>query len=296
MTYTVHQFFKQFPDDDACLDHLMEARYGKELKCPKCRKDSKFHRLTGQPAYSCQFCGHHIHPMVGTPFESSRTSLQSWYYAIFLFTSSRHGVSAKELQRQLGVTYKCAWRMGHEIRKYMGRVDGDDPLEGHVEIDETFIGGKTTMDRKTKNKTVVLGMMERHGDVMTKVVPNARLKSVMPHIERNVVKGTEVSTDTWAAYESLRKRGYNHHAVNHTEKEYVRDDVHVNSLEGFWSMLKRSIQGTHVHVSRKHMPKYLAEFEYRYNLRKSPKVMFPRLMDDLAKVPPSAKRRKIKAC
>ncbi len=119
----------------------MTIRYGKELECPKCKKASKFHRIKKQPAYSCQFCGHHIHPMVGTPFEKFRTSLQMWFYAIYLFSTSRHGVPAKELQRQLGVTYKTAWRMGHEIRKYTGAVDGDEPLGGHVEIDETMLGG-----------------------------------------------------------------------------------------------------------------------------------------------------------
>ena len=114
---TIQQFFKKFPDDAACLDHLMKVRYGEILECPKCGKEGRFNRIKKMPAYSCSWCGHHIHPMVGTPFERSRTSLQKWFYAMYLFTTTRHGVPARELHRQLGVTLKTAWRMGHEIRK-----------------------------------------------------------------------------------------------------------------------------------------------------------------------------------
>jgi transposase-like protein len=110
-----------FPDDGACLDHLMEARWGRQIECPKCWKKGRFARIAKIPAYSCPWCGHHVHPMVGTPFENSSTPLQKWFYAMYLFTTSRHGVPAKELQRQLGVTYKTAWRMAHLIRLYMAK-------------------------------------------------------------------------------------------------------------------------------------------------------------------------------
>jgi len=146
-TFTVQDFFKRFDTDEVCLNHLMRVRFGEALDCPKCGKHGKFHRTRRHPAYECAWCGHEIYPMVGTPFERSRTSLQKWFYAMYLFTTSSNGVAAKELQRQLGVTYKCAWRMAHEIRKYMGRVDGDDGLSGHVEIDETMIGGKRSGPR-----------------------------------------------------------------------------------------------------------------------------------------------------
>lgn len=119
-TFTINDFFSRFKDDSSCLDHLMQVRYGESIDCPKCGKRGKFSRIKKLPAYQCAWCGHHIHPMSGTPFEHSRTPLQKWFYAMYLFTTSRHGVPAKELQRQLGVTYKCAWRMGHEIRKYHG--------------------------------------------------------------------------------------------------------------------------------------------------------------------------------
>ena len=143
-TLNIQDFFQRFPTDDVCLDHLMATRYGMAGDCPKCGKRTKWHRLKKHPAYECLWCGHNIHPMVGTPFHRTRTPLQKWFYAMFLFCMTRNGVSAKEIQRQLGVTYKCAWRIGHEIRKYMGYVDGDAMLggQGIVEVDKTFIGGK----------------------------------------------------------------------------------------------------------------------------------------------------------
>jgi len=138
---TVKEFFERFSTDDICLEHVMDLRYGRTRVCPnpKCAKPTEFYRLTKRPAYSCKLCGYHIYPCAGTPFENTRTPLQSWFYAIYLFTTTRHGVPAMELRRQLGVTYKTAWRMGHEIRKYMGIVDGDDGLSGHVEMDDYLL-------------------------------------------------------------------------------------------------------------------------------------------------------------
>ncbi len=201
-TFTIQDFFRRFPDDDACLDHIMRVRYGDEPVCPKCERRAKFYKITKERGYACEWCGHHIHSMVGTPFERSHTPLQKWFYAMYLFTTSRHGVPAKELQRQLSVTYKTAWRMGHEIRKYMAKVDGDDPLSGHVEADETYVGGrklreraKGTTGRGTIGKTPVLGMIQRGGDVITRIVPNARATALIPHIVKNVRHGSTVSTD-----------------------------------------------------------------------------------------------------
>ena len=284
---TIQQFFEQFPDDDTCLDYLMRLRYGEVLECPKCRKNGRFTRLKKLPAYACQWCGHHIHPMVGTPFHKSHTPLQKWFYAMYLFTTTRHGVPAKELQRQLGVSYPTAFRMAHKIREYMGTVDGDPPLTGHVEIDETRIGGRKSRNpwhsryAETDDKTIVMGILERDGELFTKVVPDASHQSLIPPITERIRRGTNISTDEWKSYRVLKKLGYRHLTVNHGAGEYVRGGIHVNSLEGFWSILKRAIRGTHVHVSPKHLPKYLGEFEFRYNLRKSPDLMFPRLLRSL---------------
>ena len=278
--FTIKDFMKQFPDDDACLDHLMTVRYGKTLECPKCLKTGNFSRLKKLPAFSCPWCGHHIHPMQGTPFERTHTPLQKWFYAMYLFTTTRNGVAAKELQRQLGVTYKTAWRMGHEIRKYMGWVDGEGPIGGQgrnpVEIDKAFMGGKDKQGED--DKAIVLGMVERGGEIITRVIPNRREVTVAREIVRVVSFGARVATDEASAFGKLREYGYAHGTVNHSAKEYVRGEVHTNTIEGFWSWLKRGVNGTHVWVSPKHLPKYLGEFEYRFNLRKQPALMFDLLL------------------
>lgn len=278
-TWTIHDFFNRFATHDDCLEHLMRTRHGSALDCPKCGKHSKFHRVKKRPVYECQWCGYQLSPMKDTPFEKSRTPLQKWFYAMYLFTTSRHGVPAKELQRQLGVTYKTAWRMGHELRKYMDQVDGDPPLSGVVEIDETYVGGrKKGHIGKLKRKTAVIGMVSRGGDVMAKVVPSGRKVHLTPLIEANVTKGSTIHTDEYRAYHDLPTRGYSHATVEHSRDEWVRGNVHTNTIEGYWSRFKNSIRGTHIHVSKKHMQKYLAEFEFRFNMRKQPHLMFDCLL------------------
>ena len=281
-TLTVQDFFKMFADDDACLAHLFSVRFGSLKACPKCLKVTKFHKLAKAPAYACQWCGHHIHPMKGTPFASSHTPLQKWFYAMYLFTTTRHGVPAKELQRQLSVTYKTAWRMAHEIRKYMAKVDGDPKLQREVEIDETYVGGESKgagRGRWLNDKTVVFGILERDGNLMMKVVPDAQAKTLVPIIEANVEKPATIHSDTWPGYRKLAYKGYDHQQVNHRDGEYVRDNCHTNAIENVWSQLKRSIRGTHVHVSAKHLDKYLCEFEYRFNRRKAQYRMFSDLLE-----------------
>lgn len=279
----VRQFFKQFPSDEACLEHLFNVRFGQGHTCPKCERNAKWYRLTNEQAYSCQWCGHHIHPMVGSIFEKSSTPLQLWFYAIFLFTTTKHGVSGKELQRQLGVTYKTAWRMAKLIREHMADVDGETPLGGEgriVEVDETFVGGKTKGMDWRKRKTVVLGMMERDGDVMLKVVPDQTHSSLIPQIKDNVVKGSEIHTDELRTYQKkFDPKEYTHKTVNHSEGEYAKKDgTTTNSIENFFGHLKRSLRGTHNNVSPKYLEAYVKEFEYRFNRRTTPEVMLVELL------------------
>jgi len=223
MTKSVLEFMQRFPDDAACLDHLMKLRYGESLECPKCGKEGKFHRLQKSPAYSCGWCGHHIHPMRGTIFHRSHTPLQKWFYAIYLFTTSRHGVPAKELQRQLSVSYETAWRMGHKIRELMAKVDGDDPLSGDVEADETMIGGKRKgkRGRGASGKTLVMGMLQRDGDVITRIIPDASRKSLEGQIKINVKTGSTILTDEWLGYARIKESGYAHETVDHGAKNIV---------------------------------------------------------------------------
>ncbi len=287
---TTAQFFKLFPSDEVCLQHLFDVRFGQGFACPSCERETRWYRIKAERAYSCQFCGHHLHPTVGTPFAKTRTPLQLWFYAIHLFTTTRHGVSGKELERQLGVTYKTAWRMADEIRKHMADVDGDRPLGGfmkRVEIDETFVGGKVAGHLNAfKNKTVVLGMLQRGGDILTQVVPNRTSGTLLPIIRANVAPHTEIHTDDHKAYGGLGTMGYWHKAVNHSVHEYVSPTgTTVNAIEGFWRHLKASINGTHIWVSGKHLGKYAKEFEFRFNRRQCPETMLPALLSTFRPLP-----------
>lgn len=275
---TLKQFQSKYPSDDACLEHLFRTRFGASPICPKCGQIDTFHRLAKMPAFTCN-CGHHIHPMAGTPFQDTRTPLTTWFHVMFLFCASRNGVAAKEVQRQTGVTYKTAWRMCNLIRQYMGWVDGDAPLGGKgtiVETDKAFIGGKDK--RGFDDKAIVLGMVERGGEIITRIVPDKSSAEVIPHLLANVQNGTAIHTDEGWAFRPLADYGFAHESVNHFKKEYVRGNVHTNSIEAFWSHLKRSISGTYVSVSKKHLQTYLREFEFRYNLRKHPHLMIEALL------------------
>lgn len=290
MRYTIKEFRSEFPNDDACLDRVMDIRFGgRRFTCPGCNKPSQFHRIANRRAYACQLCGHHVYPCAGTIFEKSRTPLSDWFFVMYLMTSTRHGVAAKEVERQLGCTYKTAWRMCHELRKLMAASDDHGPMSGHIEVDETYVGGRQKGVRGTEGKTIVFGIKEREGTVRAGPVPDVKRRTLQPIIARNVQRGSIISSDELKTYASLKGFGYRHGAVNHSAEEWSvydwRMDAlhHVNSLEGYWSQLKRSIRGTHVHVSAKHLWKYVSEFSYRHNHRKAPALMFHRLLAGLAR-------------
>ena len=281
---TLRQFQDRFPTEESCLDHLMRTRFGERHDCAKCGKSAKFYRVAKRRSYACEWCGAQVYPTASTPFDRTRTSLRDWFFVMFQFCASRNGVAAKEVERQLGMTYKTAWRMCHEIRKYMAVVDGDGPLGGftkQVEVDETYIGGKVDArdGHALSNKTVVMGMLERGGNVMTAIVPDRKMNTLVPMVKANVKPHTTVHTDDWVAYGTIGAHGFYHQRVNHLAGEYVSPTgATVNAIEGFWAQIKRSIHGTHIHVSRKHLAKYLGEFEYRWNMRQTPHLMLPRLM------------------
>ncbi len=280
---TLRQFQDRFPTEEACLDHLMRVRYGDRHDCDKCGKNARFYRVKARRSFACEYCGAQVYPTAGTPFDRTRTSLRDWFFVMFQFCASRNGVAAKEVERQLGVTYKTAWRMCHEIRKYMALVDGDEPMGGPstvVEIDETFIGGVKAGGQGGKGKTIVLGIKQREGDIVTRVVPDRKAHSLIGHITEVVKPHTEIHTDELHGYKEVRMwNNYGHKTVNHSAKEYVAaGGVSVNGIEGFWAQLKRGIAGTHIHVSPKHLPKYLGEFEFRHNRRDRPEMMLGELM------------------
>jgi len=283
---TVGEFFARFPDEDACLSHIMEVRFGQRHKCAACGAEGTFHKLANRRAFSCAHCGDHLYPTAGTIFQDTRTPLQVWFYAIYLFVTTRHGVSGKELQRTLGVTYKTAWRMGQQIRVLMAKADGFEKLKGHVEIDEAYIGGRRERGGPGagENKTIVLGIVERGGRTVAKAVPNLRTETVRPFVYENIERGSMVSTDESNLYKLLRSKGYEHKAVNHSKYEwrkynYRRDEWHhTNSVESFWKLFKNSIRSTHIHVSEKYMDRYLREFTFRANHRQMTNAMFDLLI------------------
>lgn len=294
MKYTINQFRAQYPNDDVCLDMIFKMRYAKIPCCPQCHQETTFKRVKGRRSYVCsdRDCQYQLYPTVGTVFEKTRISLVNWFYVIYLMTSTRNGVSAKEIERQLGCTYVTAHRMGHQVRKLM--ASDDCLLSGTVEADETFIGGKTTNMHKAKrdklnangtgsiNKIPVLAVLERGGAIKTKVLNHSKeatMKTIVPFVRANVEAGTKLITDGNGAYRILN--GYmSHYVVNHLDDEYVRPgNIHTNTIEGFFSHLKRTIRGTHIHVSRQHLQKYSDECAFRYMYRGDGQLMFHRILE-----------------
>src|SRR5581483_7884623 len=276
---TVREFFARFPDDDACVEHVMEVRFGLRHTCRACGTESTFHKLANRRAYSCANCGDHMYPCAGTIFQDSRTPLQIWFYAIYLFVVTRHGVSGKELQRTLGVTYKTAWRMGQQIRQLMDKADVFQALRGHVEMDEAYIGGKRPKSKwGGAGKTIVFGMKQRGGRTVAEVVSDASMPTLKKVVLETVEPGSKVSTDEWKSYGLLNKYGYQHETLNHRAYEYVRGEHHTNGIESFWRMFKASVRATHIHVSPKYMNRYLREFTFRANHREKQNAMFDLLV------------------
>lgn len=218
MKYPFKEFQAEFPDDRACLGKIMQIQYGgTQFTCPNCQNFARFHQLSKRRAFSCDYCGYHIYPCVGTIFEKSHSKLTNWFFALYLMTTTRHGVAAKELERQIGCSYKTAWRMAHEIRKLMAQADNHSPLKGHVEIDETYIGGhqdRREARKKGSNKTIVMGMKERNGILRAGPIQDTKTRTLEPVVLKNVDIGSTISADEWSGYNSL-DLAYEHGRVHH---------------------------------------------------------------------------------
>lgn len=283
--YSLMEFMRDFPDDKACLNWLWNTCYASDGETAYCPKDDekttfkKYETSQQRQSWTCTKCGHHIHPTAGTIFHKSSTSLHLWFYAMYLMSSTRCGISAKQLERELGVTYKTAWRMFHLIRNELMTQD-DDQLNGEIEIDETLIGGyrKGPHGRRPAPKTTVLGMVERGGRVSAKVVKDTTTLSLYPHIGKTVATGSRVFTDEHQTYMNMPKARFDHEAVTHRTGVFVSGNVHTQTIDGFWSLLKSGIRGVYHQVSPKHLQGYLNEYVWRYNHRDDDAAMFLQLI------------------
>jgi transposase len=288
---TVETFHQRFPDDETCLEYLKDKRYpGGITYCSKCQQDRKHHRVTGRPAYACDYCGSMISPMAGTIFEKSSTSLRLWFYAMYLMGSTRCGISAKQIQRETGVTYKTAWRMFKQIRTLL---DDDDKLEGPkpVEIDEMYHGGHSKGGRGRpgvgdKKKIPVVGIVQRGthdriGKVFAQVTPDVKKATIMGIVKEKVLPESTIFTDDFCVYDDLdrHRNEYVHRRINHSAKVYVMGDVHTNTIEGFWSLVKRGIGGVYHSVSQKYLQIYLNEYSFRYNRRDQGNLIFTSILE-----------------
>ncbi len=309
LRYTFQQFEKDFPTNDACLEQIKEQRFPQGIaECHKCEKPRKHYRAHGRTAYACETCGNHIYPLAGTIFEKSSTALRIWFYAMYLMGSTRCGISAKQIQRETGVTYKTAWRMFNQIRKLMAedlKLGGADG--GGVEVDEAYFGGRRKgqsgrMLRGNKGgHTTVLGVVERKGRIAARITPDLKLSSANAVVKEFVMPQTMIYSDDSVIYNSvphLAGMGYRHQRINHSQKVYVMGEVHTNTIEGFWSLVKRGIGGVYHSVSAKYLQSYLDEYAFRYNRRRSGNLIFPALLDrvgEMASRKPVSEVRKTEA-
>lgn len=289
-TYSIMEFMREFPDDAACLDWLWRNRLsedGEHAECPKCERVRKFHKVKDRPAWDCDSCGHHLHPTAGTIFHKSSTSLQLWFFAMHLMTSTRCGISAKQVERELGVTYKTAWRMRNLIRNELMSQDDTEPLTGSVEADETAYGGrpKASMTRgmtmpeaqvfAKRRKVGVVAMVERGGKVRAYVQPR---DGALEAVSRHVDPAATVYTDEWAGYRKLHETHPRHFTIRHTDRVYASGDIHTQTIEGFFGNVKNGIAGNYHGVSRKWLQSYLNEYVWRYNHRDDARAMFETLL------------------
>jgi transposase-like protein len=272
---TLVQAIRFFSNLDTCLNYLIPIRWPNGITCPHC--GSKAHSfIASRRIWRCGECKKQFSIKIGTVMEDSPLGLDKWLTGIWLIANAKNGISSWEVHRALGITQKTAWFLLHRIRLAM-QTGSFGKLSGEVEVDETFIGGKARNmhadkreekihGRGSVGKAIVIGLLERGGEVRTKVIPNTKKKTVQAEVHEHVEPGALVCTDALASYEGLDK-DFVHEAVDHAI-EYVRGNVHTNGLENYWSLLKRCIRGTYVSVEPFHLFRYLDEEAFRFNERK----------------------------
>ena len=268
-----------FSTEQSCLEYLEHRRWNGNITSPFIEDGPTWKCKNGK--YICKNTNKYFTVKTGTIFEKTKIPIRDWFIAIWHMTSYKKGISSVQLATELGVTQSTAWYLASKIRR-LYNIPSEEKLDGIIESDETFIGGKNknrhkdkkvpmSQGRSFKDKTPILGLLQRNGDLRAFVIPNTQAKTLQPIIRKNVEKGSVFISDEWMGYNHLHS-DFDHHVVDHAKKQYVDFDnpeIHSNSIEGFWSIMKRSYNGIYNWWSRKHMQYYVNEFVYRYNTRKT---------------------------
>lgn len=264
-----------FTDETAAREYLEAQRWPEFVTCPHCGSVDGITKMQGKShrpgLYLCGACRGNFSVTVGTVYERSHIPLHKWLLATHLMASSKKGISAHQLHRMLGITYKSAWFMAHRIREGM-KPATPEPMGGagkHVEVDETYIGRKEGVPKRRghEHKHAVVTLVERGGEARSFNVDRARAKDIGPILAKHVHKDTTLQTDEAKMYIKLGKSFADHQSVNHVKDEWVRGDAHTNTVEGFYSVFKRGIKRIYQHCDERHLHRYLAEFDFRYSNR-----------------------------
>lgn len=271
---SIFDLIKTFPDEQTCINHLEKLRWNGNVTSPF-DETSKVYTCKGNK-YRCKNTGKYFNVKTNTIFDNTKLGLQKWFMAIFIVTSHKKGISSLQLSRDLDITQKSAWFMLQRIRQCFGGENNNE-LDNEVEADETYIGGKNknrhankkvdgSQGRSAKDKTPVVGMVERGGKLNARKVEDVKSQTLTKEIIQNVKESAKLYTDEWLGYKGV-SRIYDHSIVKHNQSQYVNGRIHTNTIEGFWSLLKRGIVGIYHFTSKKHLQRYVDEFVFRYNTR-----------------------------
>ena len=265
------EMFEKFNSEDRCREYLELIRWPSGVCCVRCGNLS-VSKLEKRHQYECNDCGYQFSATAGTVFHDSHLPLWKWFLAAYLICESKKGMSANQIKRTLGISYKTAWYLCHRIREAM-KVEHTEKLNGVVEADETFVGGRYNerTGRGTREKPCVLGVIQRKGPVRATSIPFRSTHYISTFVKASVEPGSQLMTDEYKAYEKLDKL-YDHNTISHAKLQYVVGLTHTNSIENFWSLFKRGLVGQFHKVSAKHLDRYLDEFTYRFNGREDDKL------------------------